>query len=262
MAELRSLAAAHPELAAAAALQIELIEACRRVQTRVATKPLPLSAQEVDDRLQGGHRLVEFDHLPIDWSDARLLFRQVTDVLRRHDALDARAATALHQVGRSSELPALARQWFEDGSTASAVDMLDEILAWSMRPYLVRAADVIQQRTTFAGWQRGRCPVCSGEPDMAWITTGAERFLVCSRCQTRWPTDPMACPFCGERDKGRITSFATPDGAYRVAACQTCRRYLKTLDGRRARRPVLPALDSIATLPLDAVVLQRGFTNG
>jgi FdhE protein len=261
VAELRSLGAARPELAAAAALQIELVEACRRVQTRVATTPLPLSAQEVDERLRDGRRLVDFDQLPIDWSDARLLFRQVTDALRRHDALDARGATTLQEVGRGSDLPALARRWFDEGSTASPVEMLDEILAWSMRPYLGRAADVIQQRTTFAGWQRGDCPVCSGEPDMAWITTSAERFLVCGRCQTRWPTDPLACPFCGERDKGRITSFATPDGAYRVSACQSCRRYLKTLDGRRAGRPVLPALDAIATLPLDAVVLQRGFRN-
>jgi FdhE protein len=262
VAELRSLAASHPELAAAATLQIELVEACRRVQTRVATTPLPLSTQQVDERLRGGHRLVDFDHLRIDWSDARLLFRQVTDALRRHDALDSRGAAALHELGRSSELPALARQWFEEGGTASAIEMLDEILSWSMRPYLVRAADVIQQRTTFAEWQRGSCPVCSGEPDLAWITASAERFLVCSRCQARWPTDPIACPFCGERDKARITSFATRDGAYRVAACQTCRRYLKTLDGRRAGRPVLPALDTIATLPLDAVVLQRGFSNG
>ena len=72
----------------------------------------------------------------------------------------------------------------------------------------------------------------------------------------------IACPFCGENDKQRITSFATPDGTYRVTACQTCRRYLKTLDGRRAGRPVMPAVDAIATLPLDAVVMQRGFSNG
>ena len=77
-----------------------------------------------------------------------------------------------------------------------------------------------------------------------------------------WPTEPYACPFCGENDKLRITSFATPDGTYRVTACQSCLRYLKTLDGRRAGRPVMPVVDAIATLPLDAVVMQRGFRNG
>ena len=48
------------------------------------------------------------------------------------------------------------------------------------------------------------------------------------------------------------TSFATPDGQYRVYACDACHRYLKAYDGRRASRPVMPVVDSIATLPLDA----------
>lgn len=261
MTELRRLATDRPELAGAVALQIDLVEACRRVQTRVATTPLTLTAREVEARLAAGHRLVDFDRLPIDWNDTRLLFRQITDVLRRHDTLDHAAAMRLHDAGRAEDLPALARRWFDDGASGSAIEMLDEVMSWSMRPYLARAADVIQQRTTFGTWHRGVCPVCGGEPDMAWITTSSERQLVCSRCQTRWPTEPVACPFCGEAERSRITSFATPDGAYRVTACQRCRRYLKTLDGRRAGRPVMPALDAIATLPLDAVVLQRGFKN-
>ena len=102
----------------------------------------------------------------------------------------------------------------------------------------------------------------AGEPDFACITSNGDRLLICGRCQTRWPTEQYACPFCGENDKLRITSFATPDGTYRVTACQSCLRYLKTLDGRRAGRQVMPAVDAIATLPLDAVVMQRGFRNG
>jgi FdhE protein len=262
VAELRTLATAHPELAAAATLQIDLVDACRRVQTRVATSPVPISTEEATERLARGRRLLEFDHLPIDWSDARLLFRQVTDVLRRHDAVDAAGSAALHEVGRAAELPELARQWFERGTSGQPIEMVDEVFVWAMRPYLARAADVLQQRIAFTGWTRGTCPICGGEPELAWITHASERFLVCGRCHTRWPTEPLACPFCGERDKGRITSFATRDGAYRVTACQTCQRYIKTLDGRRAGRPVLPALDSVATLPLDAVVLQRGFRSG
>jgi FdhE protein len=262
VAELRALAERQPELSGAALLQIELVDAVRRVQTRVATASIALTTDALQQRLADGRRLVDFDALPIDWNEARLLFRQITDVLRRHDAVDHRGATRLHDLGRSAELPALARQWFDTGGSDGTVDMLDEVMAWSMRPFLMRTADVIQQRVAFADWQRGTCPICAGEPDLAYISNLAERHLVCGRCQTRWPTDPIACPFCGERERQRITSFATPDGTYRVMACQACRRYLKTLDGRRAGRPVIPALDSIATLPLDAVVMQRGFSNG
>jgi FdhE protein len=259
--ELRALAERQPELSAAAALQIELVGALRRIQTRIATATV-LSVEEMAARLSSGQPLITFDRLPIDWTEARLLFRQVTDVLRRHDAVEAPAAARLHEIARSPELPDLARRWFDSGSCEGGLDMLDEVLAWALRPFLVRTAEVLQQRAGFGGWKRGICPVCGGEPDFACITNAGERLLICCRCQAHWPTEPFACPFCGEADRQRITSFATPDGTYRVTACQSCKRYLKTLDGRRAGRTVMPAVDAIATLPLDAVVMQRGFTNG
>ncbi len=260
--ELRALAQRQPDLSAAVSLQIELIDALRRMQVRIATMAIPLAADEVVARLSAGRPLIDFDGLPVEWTEARLLFRQVTDVLRRHDAVDRAAAARLHDVGRGPTLVELARRWFEKGRSDSAIEMLDDVLAWAMRPFLVRAADVLQQRDAFGIWKRGTCPVCGGEPDFACITATSERLLICGRCQTRWPTEPVMCPFCGERAHQRIVSFATPDGIYRVTACQTCLRYVKTLDGRRAGRAVMPVVDTIATLPLDAVVMQRGFSNG
>jgi FdhE protein len=261
VAELKALAHRQPELSAAASLQIDLVDSLRRIQTRIATASVMLTVQETTARLLEGVPLIDFARLPIEWTEARLLFRQITDILRRHDAVDAVSAGRLHEVGRSAELPELARRWFEDGRSGASIDMVDEVLAWSLRPFLVRCADILHQRGGFGTWQRGICPVCGGEPDLGCITTTGERLLICGRCQSRWPTDQIACPFCGERDKQRITSFAMRDGIYRVAACQTCKRYLKTLDGRRAARGVMPAVDAIATLPLDAVVMQKGFSN-
>jgi FdhE protein len=259
--ELRALAERQPELSAAASLQIELVGAVRRIQIRVATASV-LSVEEMAARLSSGQPLITFDRLPIDWTEARLLFRQVTDILRLHDALEIPTATRLHEMARSPELPEMARRWFNAGTCDAGLDMLDEALAWALRPFLVRTAEVLQQRGSFGAWKRGVCPVCGGEPDFACITPAGERLLICGRCQAHWPTEQFACPFCGEGERQRITSFATPDGTYRVTACQSCRRYLKTLDGRRAGRTVMPAVDAVATLPLDVVVMQRGFTNG
>lgn len=243
-------------------MQIELIETLRRIQPRISTSSVMLSNEEIASRLSSGQPLLTFDRLPLDWNEARLLFRQITDILRRHDAIDAATAARLQVLGRSNELPDLARRWFEGVAGGVGIEGLDDVLSWSMRPFLARAADVLQQRTAAGAWRRGVCPLCGGEPDFACITTAGERLLICGRCQTRWPTEHYACPFCGEGDKRRISSFATPDGTYRVTACQSCLRYLKTLDGRRAGRAVLPTVDSIATLPLDAVVMQKGFRNG
>lgn len=242
---------------------------------RVATAAVALSSEDIATRVATGKPLLDFDRLPIDWNEARLLFRQVTDILRRHDAIDAAATARLHEVGRTADLHDLARQWFDKGRTDAGIEMLDDVLAWSLRPFLARSAEILSQRSgfdatngparggsPFGAWKRGVCPVCAGEPDFACILLTGERVLICGRCQTRWPTEPFACPFCGESQKQRITSFATPDGTYRVTACQSCLRYLKALDARRAGRAAIPSVDSIATLPLDAVVMQKGFRNG
>jgi formate dehydrogenase maturation protein FdhE len=101
--------------------------------------------------------------------------------------------------------------------------------------------------------------LCGGEPELAAITPTADRLLICSRCTSRWRFDPIACPFCGNAERSRITSFASRDGRYRLYACDECQRYVKAYDGRRAPRPVMLAVDTIATLPLDAAAIQKGY---
>ena len=75
----------------------------------------------------------------------------------------------------------------------------------------------------------------------------------------QWRYDPIACPYCGNAERSRITSFTSRDGRYRIYACDECQRYLKAFDGRDGSRPALLAVDSIATLPLDAAAIQRGY---
>jgi FdhE protein len=97
------------------------------------------------------------------------------------------------------------------------------------------------------------------EPEFGVITPNADRRLICGRCLGQWAFDQFACPFCDNTDRGRITSFATRDGRYRVYACDVCRKYLKAYDARNASRPVMVSVDTIATLPLDAAAMQKGY---
>ena len=253
--ELRTLAERQPALAPAATLQIDLIESVRRVQGRLTTPWIESTADALKARLESGTPLLEFAQIPFDWNDVRLLVRQITDVLRRHEVIDASAALALHNVGRSAELPDVMRAWFELEPSMD-VEMLGEVLGWAARPYLQRTAEVLQQRVSLDGWMRRTCPVCAAEPEFSVITTSGERQLVCGRCHVRWQYDAIACPFCGNDDRTRIKSMATQDGMYRVMICSPCGRYIKALDARKATRPLLPYADVIATLPLDAAVMK------
>jgi formate dehydrogenase maturation protein FdhE len=248
------MAERQPALAPAASLQVDLIEAVRRVQGRITTPWIETPAEALSERLANGQALLDFAQIAFDWNDVRLLVRQVTDVLRRHEVIDPTTTTALHAIGRSPTLPDVMRAWFEHQPIPD-VEMLGEVLVWAARPYLQRTAEVLQQRVSLEKWTRRICPVCSAEPEFSVIMPSGERQLVCGRCHVRWPFNPIACPYCGNDDRSTIKSMATPDGIYRVMICAPCGRYIKALDARKSTRPLLPYADLIATLPLDAAVM-------
>lgn len=243
--------------------------------------PLPgleLSPEILTRHNSDGRPLLRFEDIPLDLTDLRLMVRQTADVLRRHGALDDEDHEKAQAVGRDMKLLEVAGQWYRSGaenpaavasvgvgrmtaeSPSSDQGTIGQVLALAMRPFLSRCAEVLQQRPELAIWTHSHCALCGGEPDFAVITPAAERHLICSRCTLRWKYETLTCPFCHNAERSRITSFATTDGRYRVYACDACRRYLKAYDGRHASRPVMPMVDAVATLPLDAAAMQRGYS--
>jgi hypothetical protein len=251
-------------------MQLELVIVQRRVQGRVPLPrfqpdPLWLAAQQTARR-----PVVRFADIPLEWTDFRLAFRQTAEILHRYDAVDHDDYQRILALGRDgNSLEPVVAAWY--GATSLAEDQtprqqapegeppgLDQVLVLAIRPFLARCAEVLGQLTDFSEWRR-HCPFCGWEPDFAVITPGAERRLICGRCVAQWAFAPFTCPFCSNDDRALVTSFATRDGRYRVYACDVCRRYLKAYDSRNAVRPVMVSVDTIATLPLDAAAIQRGY---
>ena len=271
MVELTHLKEHHPELQAAADLQIELVQLQRRIQGRIPLPSLALDPAELQSHLRDGRPILRFEHLPLNWSDFRFVLRETADSLRRHDAIEddeVRQVDALAREGNALE--PVVQRWFaaisgRSGSAPPAASAdaetagLDHMFTLAMRPFLVRCVEAAQSRLDLSGWKWGYCPLCGGEPEFATITPAADRLLICGRCTCRWKFDPLTCPYCGNNDRSRITSFASRDGMYRIAACDVCTRYLKAHDGRRASRPIMLPVDTVATLPLDAAAMQKGY---
>ncbi len=264
IAELRRLKEEQPDLGSAVDLQIELLQLQRRVQARVPLPAIRLDSPYLTGLLASGS-ILRYEHLTIDWNDVRFLVRAVAAAMRTHEALDQGDLRKVETITREAErLPLVMRAWYDapntpGPATPEEVAGLETVLLQAMRPILTRAADAILARVETAAWERGTCPVCGGEPDLAVITRAADRLLICSRCLARWRFPQISCPFCRNSDRSRITSFASRDGRYRLYACDVCERYLKAYDARQATRPVMPAVDSVATLPLDAAAIQRGY---
>lgn len=277
--ELRQIRVEQPDLASAVDMQIALLDLQRRVQARV-----PMPWREIPPewiaRLERGKPILHFEDVPLDWTEFRLMLRQTADILRRYDALEPHDHAAIQSLGRSADaLQPLVAQWYNltaaperaleprtmnaaavaPAAAAITAGMLEQVLALAMRPFLARAAEILLARPEVRAWRHPFCPLCGGEPEFAVITPAADRVLLCGRCTGQWGFDPIACPFCHNADRSLITSFAARDGKYRLYACDACRRYLKAFDARRTRRPVSLAVDSIATLPLDAAAIQKGY---
>jgi hypothetical protein len=270
--ELKQLKAAQPELASAVDMQLALVDMQRRVQGRVPLPWIQADPKWVAAQQQEGRPLVRFRDIPLEWSDFRLTLRQTADILMRYDALDRTDHDAIVAIGRDGNtLEPIVTRWYgatsgvdgkpsaSERQPADAPAALDQVLVLAMRPFLARCAEALSQRVDLTAWRHGHCPYCGWEPDFAVITPHADRRLICGRCTGQWGFAPLTCPFCANDDRALVTSFATRDGRYRVYACDVCRRYLKAYDGRNASRPVMLSVDSIATLPLDAAAIQRGY---
>jgi hypothetical protein len=274
--ELRALKERQPELAEAIDMHLEFLDVFRRVQGRI-----PLPWFELNPEILARHQaearpLLRFEDIPLELTDLRLVFRQTADVLRRFGAIEEADFQRVQALGRDVALLGVLGQWYRSGAERHAAasvgsgstqgepgnvdSTFDQVFTLAMRPFLSRCAEVLKQRTDLAIWTHGHCALCGGEPDLAVITPAAERHLICGRCTLQWKFEPLTCPYCRNSDRSQITSFATPDGQYRVYACDICHRYLKAYDGRRAIRPVMPIVDSVATLSLDAAAIQRGYS--
>lgn len=106
------------------------------------------------------------------------------------------------------------------------------------------------------------CPACGGLPQLAVLRQqghGASRWLQCSCCFREWLFRRFVCPWCGEEDHEKLPRYSTEDYQHvHVEACDSCRRYLKsidmTVDGR-----AIPLVDEVSVAVLDVWAADRSY---
>ena len=269
LAAFRRLKDEQPELSGAVDMQVEIVVLQHRVQSRLTTPWLEFDRDWVVSQLSNGRPIVRFEEIPFDWSEVRTLFRQVSEIVGRYDLLEAEDGAALQQMVREGR-PAAdeVAAWYgahfdrpraEAGPAASQSEAVGQMLTMSARPFLARTVDALHQRVDLAPWTQAYCPFCGGDHEIAFLPRLGERRLVCGRCTGSWPFPAHVCPHCGNSQPGFRTSFVSRDRRYQLIGCDVCRRYVKAFDTANADRPFLLDVDTIATLPLDAVALQRGY---
>jgi FdhE protein len=148
------------------------------------------------------------------------------------------------------------------------------IVYWSgdSNDYLSRAllqpyAEVLRARnlTPDRLHHPGHCPFCGGA---AWISArkpssdadSGFRFLDCSLCGLEWNFNRLCCPSCAEEDPYKLPIFQSDaHPAVRIEACETCRRYVKSIDLTKDARPI-PIIDDLLSLSMDLWAADEGYT--
>jgi formate dehydrogenase maturation protein FdhE len=218
-----------------------------RAQGRVAGA---LAARHADQPLTG--------HFP---DDAGRLADQVPIILR-YAAESGPAVLSGDARSRQSDPPLTAQArlvTFWEGDRRSVEDYLSRAI---LRPYVefLRAASVAPRRSH----REGACPLCGGAP---WVGArregslmeGARRMLACALCGGEWSFGRILCPSCLETNPERLPSFTAPaHPTVRIEACETCHRYVKSIDLSEDARPI-PEVDDLVSLSMDLWALEQGF---
>jgi formate dehydrogenase accessory protein FdhE len=128
-----------------------------------------------------------------------------------------------------------------------------------LQPYAERLAEDAHPPAVGAA---SNCPVCGTEAVVGVLRPegfGARRSLVCSLCAFEWEFVRTTCPGCRESRPEAIGVYTSEQfNSVRVEACDTCKRYLKTVDLTKNGLAV-PVVDELATIPLDLWAGENGY---
>ncbi len=132
-----------------------------------------------------------------------------------------------------------------------------------LQPYVetLRARNVSPDRLH----NPGHCPFCGGAP---WISArkpehdadSGFRFLSCALCALDWQFNRILCPSCEEQEPAKLPVFQSDVyPLVRIEACETCRRYVKSIDLTKDGRPV-PIVDDLLSIAMDLWAAEEGYT--
>ena len=116
-------------------------------------------------------------------------------------------------------------------------------------------------------WNHGRCPVCGGQPAVAFMVgEGGRRSLVCHRCEAHWRFRRLTCPFCEYESPGESRYLFIDEPEYRAMTghvCDQCKCYIKTwrVDDDELG-PLHPEVEDLMTPAFDAAMEGENYFRG
>jgi FdhE protein len=224
---------------------------------------LAITAKEVRTKLAQGLPALRGERLQLDDPTHESRWRRLCELSGTNALATAEPARILalrnliHEIlaGTPEIITAKAEELGLDGG------LIGTLLRLHWFPVLTQIQVALSPHLVGTPWERGYCPICGCVPVLAELR-GLEqgRYLRCGLCAASWELIRLQCPFCASRDHRDLGYFqvAGEETRFRVATCDGCRRYLKTVSTlSELSGPCLLAADA-ATLHLDLAAADRG----
>jgi len=247
--------------------QIFVIQKEAESELKIDTAALKITYQKPD------FPLIRVSDFIIDTEASELLFKKICEIARQTNASVSGTAEIMLSAVETEKIhlkplfSALLNEEPVFEKTARECDIDKAILVFviyqSIQPSLSRTAEYLSADTAEkeAGYEKGCCPVCGSLPALSTLEgEGGRRFLFCSFCRHKWPTRRIACPFCENRNTEKLHYlYSEEEKEYRTDVCESCGKYIKTVDLRKTGRIFYAPLEQIATLHLDMKAKEAGF---
>ena len=251
-----------------------IFEAQEKSKRRIQIPPLQISDEMRSVKAREKLPLIEIKDFPFDENESGRLFSVICRLAKEANpklATDAETILdAVDNVIKPGELFSGLLTGEDDLylRIADELNIAGNTLSFisynSLKPSLSICADQLSfYLNKDDPWLKGYCPICGSLPVISILKSGGDRALICSFCWHPWSVKRVYCPFCENRDSQTQQYFYHEgEKEFRVDLCDSCKKYVKTLDSRETERMIYPPLEQISTLHLDFKANEMGYESG
>jgi FdhE protein len=251
-----------------------IFDAQTESRNRIQIEPLQITEEMISIKAREKLSLIDIREFVYDENESGRLFFTICSLAKKaNPKLAASAEVLLNGADTAIEPKALFagllegdEALFENITVELKIDkqVLGFITYNSIKPSLTACADQLSAYLSKnEPWLKGYCPICGSAPILSMLEGEGARSLICSFCWHEWSVKRGFCPFCENRNnKTQQYFYNEEEKEYRVDLCDNCKKYLKTIDTRKADRLIYPPLEQISTLHLDIKAKEMGFESG
>lgn len=188
---------------------------------------------------------------------------EIADALERVKWDRVIAATDVSLAGKDpvAWLEDLSAVLVDDGMTEQAAHLSALLASMALKAQLEKPASQVMRSLKRFGEEEHplACPVCGSAPSLAHVggdtsSAGRGRLLVCPQCAAAWEFDRVRCARCGTRNQAHLHFFNIEgDDAHRIATCDECGGYIRTLYSDDALAPCSYEVEDVVMARLDAI---------